>query len=190
MDTTDTTDTLTVPAAYDAAARPLTDVVDLVPPTAWDAPSPCEGWTARDVVRHVVETQRELFARHGVDLGDAPDVDADPAGAWRTHAARVRDAVADEAVPAIAYDGHFGPTTLGATLVQFYGFDMVVHRWDLARAAGLDAGLTEAELEQLDRGADGFGDALYMDGICKPGVTAPEGASREAVVLARLGRAA
>ncbi len=183
-------DTLTVPAAYDAAARPLTAVLEAVPPAAWDAPSPCEGWTARDVLRHVVETQRELFAGHGVELGELLDVDADPVQAWRTHAGRVRDAVADDAVPAIAYDGWFGPTTLGATLVQFYVFDMVVHRWDVAQAAGLDAGLTDDELERIERGADSFGDALYMEGICRPGVTAPEGASREAVVLARLGRAA
>ena len=183
-------DTLTAPAAYGAASRSLTAVLDAVPASAWDAPSPCEGWTARDVVRHLVDTQRELFARHDVELGDAPDVAADPAQAWRAHAGRVLEVLADDAVPAIAYDGHFGPTTLGATLVDFYAFDMVVHRWDVAQAAGLDAALTDEELDVLDRGADAFGDALYMDGVCKPGVSAPDGASREAVVLARLGRAA
>ena len=140
-------DTLTAPAAYDAAHRSLSAVLEAVPAEAWGAPSPCEGWTARDVVRHLVDTQRELFARHGLDLGDAPDVDADPAGAWRAHSGRVRDVLADDAVPAIAYDGHFGPTTLGATLVDFYAFDMVVHRWDVAQAAGLDAGLTDEELD-------------------------------------------
>jgi uncharacterized protein (TIGR03086 family) len=194
MTTTSTsTATSTAPtaaAAYDDAARPLTDLLDAVPAPAFDALSPCEGWTARDVLRHVVESQRQLFAGHGVDLGELPDLDADPVRAWRAHAARVLEVLADDAVPAIAYDGHFGPTTVGATLVQFYVFDMVVHRWDVAQAAGLDADLTDAELERLDRGADSFGDALYMDGICKGGVTAPAGAGREAVVLARLGRVA
>jgi hypothetical protein len=110
--------------------------------------------------------------------------------AWRAHAFRVLDAIADDAVPAIADDGFFGPTTLGATLEQFYVWDMVVHRWDVAQAAGLDAGLTDTELGRLDRGADSFGDALYLDGICKGGVTPPAVAPREAAVLARLGRAA
>ena len=176
--------------AYDAAAHPLTALLEALPAAAWDAPSPCEGWTARDVLRHLVETQRELFAGHGVDLGEPPDVDDDPAGAWRTHTGRVRDALGDASVPAIAYDGFFGPTTLGATLEQFYVWDMVVHRWDVARAAEVDAGLTDAELERLDRGADSFGDALYMDGICKGGVTVPADAPREVAVLARLGRTA
>ena len=174
--------------AYAAAARPLSAVLAAVP--SWDAPSPCEGWTARDVVRHLVETQRDLLATHGVDVGDLPDLDAGPAAAWEAHAARVLAALADPAVPAIAYDGFFGPTTLGATLEQFYVWDMVVHRWDVARAAGVDAGLTDAELDRLDRGADSFGDALYMDGICEGGVTAPADAPREVAVLARLGRVA
>ena len=174
--------------AYAAAARPLTAVLEAVP--SWDAPSPCDDWTARDVVRHLVETQRDLLTGHGVDLGEPPDLDADPATTWQAHAARVLDALADPAVPAVAYDGFFGPTTLGATLEQFYVWDMVVHRWDVARAAGLDAGLTDAELERLERGADSFGDALYLPGICKGGVTAPADAPREVAVLARLGRAA
>ena len=177
-------------AAYDAALRPLTSVVDALPPAAWDAPSPCEGWTARDVLRHVVESQRELFAGQGVDLGELPDLDGDPAAALRRHADRVVAVLADDAVPALAYDGFFGPTTLGETLERFYVWDMVVHRWDLARAAGLDAGLTDAELDRLEAGAASFGDALYMDGICRPGVQPPPDAARQVRVLATLGRAA
>jgi uncharacterized protein (TIGR03086 family) len=177
-------------AAYDAALQPLTAVVEALPAEAWTADSPCEGWTARDVLRHVVDSQRELLTGHGVDLGDPPDVDADPVRAWAAHAARVRDVLADDAVPALAYDGFFGPTTLGATLEQFYVWDMVVHRWDLARAAGLDAALTDAELDRLEAGADSFGEALYMEGICRPGVQPPADAGRDVRLLARLGRAA
>lgn len=153
-------------------------------------PSSCEGWTARDVVRHVIETQRELFAGRGLVLGDQPDIDADPAQAWRDHAERVRQVISDDAVPAIAYDGYFGPTTLGATLEQFYVWDMYVHRWDIAHAAGLDAGLTDAELDRIEQGADSFGEALYMEGICRVGAQAPAAAGRLAHLLARLGRAA
>jgi uncharacterized protein (TIGR03086 family) len=184
-------DTLTTPvaAAYSAALEPLLAVVDAVPAGGWDAPSPCEGWTARDVVAHVVETQREFLTGRGVDLGEEPDVDADPAAAWRAHAARVVAAVADPAVTEQRYDGHFGPTTVGATLEQFYVWDMVVHRWDVARSVGADPALTDAELDRVEAGADSFGEALYWDGICRPAVQPPADADRTTRVLARLGRA-
>ncbi len=180
----------TTASQYQAAQLPLTEIIEAVPASAWTSPSPCEGWTARDVVRHLIETQRELFTGRGVALGDQPDIDADPAQAWHDHAERVRQVISDEAVPAIAYDGYFGPTTLGATLQQFYVWDLYVHRWDIAHAAGLDAGLTDAELDRIEQGADSFGDALYMDGICRPGAPAPAAAGRLVHVLARLGRTA
>lgn len=180
------TDTLT---QYQAALRPLTTIVHAVPPAAWDAPSPCEDWSARDVVRHLVETQRETLTKNGVDLGEAPLFDTDPAAAWTEHTRRVIVALADEDHVQRGIDWFFGPTTIGATIEQFYVWDMYVHRWDLARAAGLDADLTEAELDRIEQGADRFSEVLYEDGMCRPATT-PHGDDRTAQVLARLGRIA
>lgn len=175
---------------YQAALLPLTAVVETVQPNAWNAPSSCEGWTARDVVGHMVQTQREMLNGHGVDLGDAPDLKVDPAKAWRHHTSRVLHALADQALVGQTYDGHFGPTTVGETLEQFYVWDMSVHRWDLAHAAALPAELTDAELDRIEQGADSFGQALYMEGICRPSITVRPDADRTTRVLARLGRAA
>ena len=175
---------------YADADRPLTALLDTVPATSWDSPSPCAGWTARDVVGHLIDTQRQFLASHGVDLGAAPDVTRDPAGAWRTHAGRVAAALADDDVSATKFEGFFGPTTVGAALEQFYIWDMLVHRWDVARAVGADTSLTEIEIDRIEAGADSFGPALYMDGICRPAVDVPEEADRPTRVLARLGRAA
>ncbi|MGY1849738.1 TIGR03086 family metal-binding protein [Blastococcus sp. SYSU DS1021] len=177
-------------ASHQAADRPLRQLLDAVPPAGWARPSPCEGWTAADVVGHLIGTQRDFLTTHGVDLGGAPDVAADPAAAWREHAERVAGAVSDDAVAAREFDGFFGPTTVGAAFEQFYVWDMVVHRWDLARAVGADAGLTAEELDRIEAGADGFGPALHMDGICRPAVEVPGDADRTARVLARLGRSA
>lgn len=175
---------------YEAALRPLTAVVQAVSPSGWDAPSPCEGWTARDVVGHIVQTQREMLHGHGVELGDAPNLDPDPASAWSDHTQRVLDVLQDETLVGRAYDGHFGPTTVGATVEQFYVWDMYVHRWDLARAAHLPAELTDAELDRVEQGADSFGEALYMEGICRPRIDVGADADRTTRVLARLGRTA
>ncbi|RBY95648.1 TIGR03086 family protein [Blastococcus sp. TF02-8] len=174
---------------FAAADRPLTELLDAVPSAAWSSPSPCEGWTAADVVGHLIDTQRDFFGRHGVDVGPALDVAGDPAAAWRAHARRVAEVLADDAVPALAFDGFFGPTTIGETFEQFYVWDMQVHRWDVARAVGADPGLTDEELDRMEAGADSFGDTLYMDGICRPPVEVPPGADRATRALARLGRA-
>lgn len=47
---------------------------------AWDATTPCAEWNVRDVVAHVVDTQRDFLAREGLDAGPVPDL-ADPAAA-------------------------------------------------------------------------------------------------------------
>lgn len=125
-----------------------------------------------------------------MDLGPAPDVAADPAAAWRAHARQVAGVLGDDAVAGRQFDGFFGPTTVGAALEQFYVGDMVVHRWDLARAVGAEAGLTDEELDRVEAGADGFGPALHMHGICRSAVDVPGTADRTTRVLARLGRSA
>jgi uncharacterized protein (TIGR03086 family) len=175
---------------YAAADRRLTELLDAVPPTGWANSSPCQGWTARDVVGHLIETQRGFFTTHGVDLGTAPDVAADPPAVWHAHAERVATVLRDDAVPTTKFEGFFGPTTVGAALQQFYVWDMLVHRWDVARAAGVDAALTSEELDRIEAGADSFGPALYMEGICRAAVDVPGDADRETRVLARLGRTA
>lgn len=134
----------------------------------------------------MVDNERDYLSRHGVDLGPRPD--GDPAAVWHAHVARVAEAIADETLTGTAFDGFFGPTTVGATFEQFYVWDVLVHRVDLARAVGVDPQLTDDELDLIDAGADGFGPALYAEGICQPAVEVPADADRSARVLARLGR--
>ncbi|WP_374970851.1 TIGR03086 family metal-binding protein [Terrabacter sp. BE26] len=188
--TTDVLDT------YTRLADAFGAVVDRVPTDQWDAPSPCEGWSARDVLAHVVTSQRAFLADRGLDARTAHHLDVDdPDGsstdlraAWHAHDARMRELLADLAVAGLEYDGFFGRTTVGRTIVAFHGFDLVVHRWDLATAAGLDERLAGDELEMLERSADGFGEHLYDDGVCAPAVPVRDGADRQERLLARLGR--
>ena len=180
----------TVLEDYSRLADRFGAVVDRLDDGDWGRDSPCEGWSARDVLQHVVSTQRDFLAKHDIDASTGVDVAADAQAAWHAHDDRVRALLVDPAVAAHEYDGVFGRTTVGASIVTFYGFDLVVHRWDIATAAGLDDRFDAGELEMVERSADGFGDHLYDDGVCKPAVPAPEDADRQARVLARLGRRA
>lgn len=169
---------------YAAQADRFTTIVSAVPD--WAAPSPCEGWSAADVVEHVVTTQRAFLGQH-TDVGPEP-TSTDTAALWQAHQATVSGVL--PSIAEVSYAGHFGPTTIGETMATFYGFDLVVHRWDLARAAGLDDSLTNDELDLLERMVPAFGDHLYADGICKPAVEVPDDADRQTRVLALLGRSA
>lgn len=163
----------------------FTEVVDTG--GSWDAASPCAGWSARDVLDHVIETQRSFLAQREVDLGPAPT--GEPAEAWRDHLNAIGRVVADHELVSREYDGYFGSTTIAATLATFYGFDLLVHRWDLARGLGRDIAFSEAEQETIETALDGFGEHLYDDGVCAPAVPVPDEAPRQVRLLARMGRA-
>ena len=154
--------------------------------TDWDAHTPCEGWTARDLVEHVVTTERDFLEQHGL-AGPAADT-ADPGKQWLEHERRVAELLADPAVADREFAGYFGPSTIGETLAGFYGGDLIVHRWDLATSQGLDAGLSEEDLAAVDAAMDGFGEQAYAPGLFAPPVPVPDDAEPLRRVLARTGR--
>jgi len=158
------------------------------PDADWSATSPCEGWTAGDVVDHVVDTQRDFLTQRGADLGERPP--GAPDARWEAHLATVRELLADDGFAASEYDGFFGPTTVADSMARFYGFDLLVHHWDLARALGRDVAWDDEQMDRIEAALDGFGDNLYLEGICAPAIEAPADAPRQTRLLARMGRAA
>jgi uncharacterized protein (TIGR03086 family) len=153
----------------------------------WDVPSPCEDWSARDVVGHVLETQRDFLRGQDLDPGAEPDL-TDPVAAWRAQSAHVTAVLAADGVAAREYDGYFGRTTVAATIADFYGWDLVVHGSDVARATGQEWTVTEAEAAELHATADGWGPALHSEGVCAAPVAVGDDASATDRLLARLGR--
>lgn len=170
--------------AFRNRAEPFTAVVDSV--EDWGAPSPCEGWSAREVLEHVLSTQQEFLAGRGHPVrNNAGD---DPARAWAAHRRAVDALLVDPAVCQQAYDGPFGPTTLGTTLIDFYGFDLIVHRWDIASSQGIDVRFTPTEISILDAAVDGWGEHAYAPGIFAQALPTAPGADEQSRVLARMGR--
>jgi uncharacterized protein (TIGR03086 family) len=173
---------------YQTNADRFGAVIDAANDADWSAPSPCEEWTAASVVDHVVDTQRDFLDKRGAEVGPRPSGNAQDV--WAAHQEMVRRATKDEEFVSAEYDGYFGRTSVADTLANFYGFDMLVHRWDLATAVGQDTAWTEAELDRIETALDAFGDALYTDGVCKPAIDVPEDAPRQVRLLGRMGRRA
>lgn len=168
----------------------LAATIAAVPADRWENSSPCAGWTARDVVRHVVETQGMFLGLVDRELGAAPPVEEDPAASWDA-ARKVVQADLDDPTRADAeFDGYFGRTRFADAVDRFVCFDLVVHRWDLARATGGDERLDPADVRWAMECAAGFGDALRTESVCGPELTPPEDADEQTRLLAFLGRRA
>ena len=172
---------------YLGTSAPLTESLGELSKDQWTEQSACPGWSRADVVSHLIGSQREFFARHGLRLGGEPDI-SDPAAAWQSHRQNVADLLTDPDVAGLRFDGWFGPTTVGSTINDFYGFDMLVHGWDVLAGTGADRVFSDSELDELEAAIGVFGDQLYAEGICRGPLSAPENADRQTRILALLGR--
>lgn len=173
---------------YRRAAAHLTDVVAAVPTDRWDAPSPCEEWTALEVLAHVLDTHRSMPARAGIELDTWPDPADDPAGAWASASRQVARLLADPATADIAYESMFGPTTIGTVIDQFVTFDVIVHAWDIAKATEGDTTIDPVELPGMLAMARQMGDQMRVPGGMGPEVPVPDDADDATKLLGLLGR--
>lgn len=168
----------------------FTDRVHGVRQGAWDNPAPCEGWVARDVVRHLVEWfPGFLKAGAGVDLPKGPSVDDDPVAAWTVHSDGVQALLDDPATAArVLADPHVGELPLDRAVDQFYTADVFLHTWDLARATGQDEHLDPDKCAVLLEGMLPFDDALRASGHYGPRVEVADDADAQTRLLAFIGR--
>ena len=177
-----------IEARWAAAAKPFTAMVDAV--ADWDAASPCEGWTAADLVDHVVASERDFAARQGREVPVFDGSRSPKATQWAKHEAAMSALAGDPEFTQRAMETAVGAMTVGEALLHFHAFDLIVHRWDLARSQGRDEEFTELEMDRVEAALDSFGDRAYAPGILGPRLEAAPGASRQERLLARLGRRA
>ena len=88
------------------------------------------------------------------------------------------------------FDGFFGETSFESAIDRFANFDLVVHRWDLARATGGDDTVDPADAQRVLDGVSAFGPALYGPGVCADAVTVAPDADLTTRMLAVVGRRA
>ncbi|MGO9876148.1 MAG: TIGR03086 family metal-binding protein [Acidimicrobiia bacterium] len=111
-------------------------VAALVRPDQWDAPTPCTEWDAGAVVEHVIGFHEFLLIRPLGVRAHRPRTG--PAARWAATSTALFAALdvpgTVDRVTELPGGGHSSPRTMLDALTV----DVLVHTWDLARAADLD----------------------------------------------------
>ena len=155
-------------------------VLRSVPAGRWDDPSPCEGWSAREVAGHAMAVVSIVAARGGV--GEERDVFADLAEFAGDDPAASFQPIRNRYLLATDREGALQRPVTSSTgsgpLDSFIGrmtTDTLVHTWDIARATGVDERLDPDAVtavysmltsrdEDLARGPGRYGPAVDAPG--------------------------
>lgn len=175
---------------YRRVADGMTQRVVAVPAAAWGNPSPCAGWDARDVIRHMVEWIPEfLAAGAGLELPTGPPVDDDPVAAWQRLSDGIQ-ALLDDPQTAAARFSHprAGDHSVEDAIATFFLGDVFIHTWDVARATGGDESLDVDEVHRMLSGVEPYDEMLRASGQYGQRVQVPDDADEQARLIAFMGR--
>ncbi|MEV5575887.1 TIGR03086 family metal-binding protein [Spirillospora sp. NPDC052269] len=181
-------------SGYERALDLFEGVVAAVPPDGWDAPTPCAGWTARQVAGHV--TGGQYMIRALATGTPRADVNTDPERfcpgdvllAWRGARKECTTALSDEALARPVPLGGLGEVPLGDFLAG-YILEPLVHAWDLAVATGRPFRLDPDLVHHAFATARVIAAPMRAEGHLGAPLTAPPGADEQTRLLSFLGRA-
>lgn len=149
--------------------------------------SPCDGWTAKDVVDHVFSGT----AGFAEALGGSTAA-ADEAADVTTRYDGLRKALVEAAQQPGALDkmvpAPIGGEVPAAMMLGIYTTDTLVHTWDLAKAVGVDV---ELDADLLKRSWDGMlpiESIVRQPGIFGPAVEVPDDAPFQDRAMGFFGR--
>ncbi|GAO12476.1 putative MerR family transcriptional regulator [Streptomyces lydicamycinicus] len=186
----DGTDPEQVLRAYEAVTRDVAALVAAVRPTDLALPTPCAGWTVRQLLDHMV--WENLMATSIAEGAPRTDHTADHLGddhrtAFADSVRAARTAFTGSGMLHRTYGPYEAP---GAMIVQQVVVELLAHGWDLARATGAPTGLApEAAEETLAAARRIYGAAPRTAGSSlAPERPAPPGAGATDRLAAFLGR--
>jgi uncharacterized protein (TIGR03086 family) len=167
----------------------FSDRVDEVPAAAWSNPAPCTGWTARDIVRHLVDWVPSVIGRSGITFTPGPSVDDDPAGAWRQLAGTLQSSLDNPDIAIRIFDaGPPGQLSVETAIGMLVTGDVLIHTWDLAASTGLDPHLDRTIVSEMLVGMQSIDEMLRSSGHYGPKVTVPDDADDQTKLIAFVGR--
>jgi uncharacterized protein (TIGR03086 family) len=143
-----------------------------VRPGKWSNPSPCEHWTARDVVGHIIDMHAAMLRPLDRALSPAPSVQDDPLAAFRAARADIAAVLDDPGLAATMCDTPGGRMTVEQHVDQVVSDDLPLHGWDLARATGQDDTIDPDDVERIWSNTTALPGEL-LDKLRTPGAFGP-----------------
>src|ERR1700742_2879870 len=89
---------------YQRVVRRFTELVDGITAEQWAADTPCEGWTVRDLMDHVVVRDRRISATVGGGTPEPLAPDADLVEAWHERVDWWSDGLSDPNRRDVSYE--------------------------------------------------------------------------------------
>lgn len=170
---------------YDSLSATFAERLALVPADAWSNVAPCEGWTTRDVAKHVIDGHAAFLPGGGLSpLAD----DGDPVAAFATARAAMMAALEDPARASATVESPMGPMPLEMLVGRIFCTDVLVHTWDLSRAAGIEETIDADACKHAYEGLKPMDAMIRRPGVFGPAVETPEGADAQTTLLTFLGR--
>lgn len=175
---------------FTRAVYTLDAVVQRVPLNSWDVDSPCEGWSARDVLRHqcgVLDALAQI-AHTGVLVSPVMATEADdPVERWT----QTRDGLlaALDKPGVLSQEGKywFGPMSVD-DLVGMVQWDPLTHAWDIGSVTGVDPHIPSDLAEQSLERVAGIEDNARKWGLIADAVPVPDAAPVTDRFLGFIGR--
>ena len=177
---------------YEAASQAMLSTMTGVTTAQLSDPTPCTEWNVRQLINHNLKVSQWAInmltggpALNPMDVDDELPREGAAAGFEAISGGLLAEAKSrpmDEQIPA-----HFGPITLGQLLTVNTG-DVVIHKWDLAKATGQDATLDSVLAEVCYQAILPFAAPGREQGMFGPEVAVPPDARIQDKLLAVTGR--
>jgi uncharacterized protein (TIGR03086 family) len=155
----------------------------------WSLPTPCTEWTVRELVGHVVRTQRQVLATLAGEEAEPVDLERDLRPQWETASQNMLDALSNDDLAAKTVGGMFGEQPFDSLVSRLVCTDTLVHTWDLARATGQDEVLDHECVERSFEFLSPIDDAIRRPGGFAPKIDPAPDANQQTTFLNFCGRA-
>lgn len=155
--------------------------MDAIGDDQWDAATPCQTWTVRDLVDHAVGVQvGYIGGLVGAEVPEGAD--------WATARAALAAAVAADGALDGMTESPMGtvPKTVPLGIATS---DLLLHTWDLARSIGGDETLPAAAVTATYAGLQRFPDEMMRsEGMFGPAIEVADDADEQTKMLGFAGR--